>query len=137
MPLTVELSNGAKRKLADIVQRDPKTGKLFIEDIEIVRKLKEVEVPKYTMVKTNKYVAKELDTYKYNVVEKDTVKWKVQYIMSRYNFELEKKLQNATAEIMLDFFNKKKKEEKEKDEAKKLEKEKTAKEKDKKPDSKK
>ena len=60
-------------------------------------------------------------------IEKDTVKWKVQYIISRYNFELEKKLKNATAEIMLDFFNKKKKEEKEKEEAEKLEKSSSAK----------
>ena len=40
-------------------------------------------------------------------IEKDTVKWKIQYVMSKYNFELEKRLKNATAEIMLDFFNKK------------------------------
>ena len=60
-------------------------------------------------------------------IEKDTVKWKIQYVMSKYNFELEKKLKNATAEIMLDFFNKKKKEEKEKEEAEKLEKSASAK----------
>ena len=66
------------------------------------------------------------------VIEKDTVKWKIQYVMSKYNFDLEKKLKNATAEIVLDFFNKKKKEEKEKEEAEKLKKEKAAKKEDKK-----
>ena len=57
-------------------------------------------------------------------IEKDTVKWKIRYVMSRYNFDLEKKLKNTTVEIVLDFFNKKKKEEEEKEEAEKLEKEK-------------
>ena len=60
-------------------------------------------------------------------IEKDTLKWQVEYVISRYNFVLERKLKNATVEIVLDFFNKKKKEEKEKEEAEKLEKSASAK----------
>ena len=67
---------------------------------------------------------KEKITINIESIEKDSVKLEIEYVVSRYNFILDKKMKNTTAEIVLDFFNKKKQEEKEKEEAEKLEKEK-------------
>lgn len=42
-------------------------------------------------------------------LEKESVKWKVEYVVTKYSFEIENKLKNYTGKVLIGFFNQKEK----------------------------
>lgn len=77
------------------------------------------DLPKYIISQVYKKFSEVIaskDDIKINVdvLEKDYLKWTIEYVVLRYDFELERDIKNFTADTILEFLNKKDKEEEKK-----------------------
>jgi small-conductance mechanosensitive channel len=59
----------------------------------------------------------------FDSLEKESIKWSVEYILAKYTFEIENKLKNYTGEMIVEFFNHKDKLKEEKEKKEKAEEE--------------
>jgi hypothetical protein len=83
--------------------KDEKINSLVVEDVKVVKKEYEVEVPKYVEKPQVKYVEKVENQVKYNTVEKETVKYDVKSEPTvKYDVKTEETIQYVPKEVKVE-----------------------------------